>query len=296
MPKPNFRRLAAAAALGCAAFAPVAAAAPTAQQILDQAPAAAWQDIPADDLVVMTLGDGNRVVLQLAPQFAPVHVANIRALIRQTAFDAAAIVRVQDDYVVQWKSAEQGTRPPQFVADPPAEYESAGVPARFRALPYRDAYALHAGHAAGWPVATDGKASWLVHCYGMIGVGRDMPPDTGDGSELYAVIGHAPRQLDRNIALVGRVIEGIDHMADRRRGSAAMGFYKTPAEQVPIRSTRIASDMPAGQRPAYQVLDTEGATFASWVAARASRHEPFFVRPADAVDVCNVPAPIRRKP
>ena len=296
MPQRIVRRLAALTLAG-AVPAPLAAAAPTAQEIIDHAPAGAWQDIPPEDLVVMTLGDGNRVVLQLAPAFAPVHVANIRGLIRWKAFDeGAAIERVQDNYVVQWKSVEEGAPPPGFVAEPPAEYESPGTPPRFRALPYRDAYALHAGAAAGWPVATDGKASWLVHCYGMVGVGRDLPPDTGNGSELYAVIGHAPRQLDRNIALVGRVIAGIDHMADRRRGSEAMGFYKTPAERVPIRSTRIASDMPEGARPAYQVLDTDGATYASWVAARASRSDPFFVRPAGAVDVCNVVPPIRKKP
>ena len=264
---------------------------------MDHAPPAAWQDIPADDLVVMTLGDGGRVLIQLAPRFAPLHVANIRALIRYNAFDeGAAIVRVQDDYVVQWKAAELGSPPPGFVADPRAEYESAGTPPRFRALPYRDAYAPRVGHASGWPVASDGKASWLVHCYGMVGVGRDLPPDTGNGAELYAVIGHAPRQLDRNIALVGRVIDGIDHMADRRRGTEAMGFYKTPAEQIAIRSTKIAADIPAATRPAYQVLNTNGATFAAWVAARASRHDPFFIKPANAVDVCNVTPPIRKKP
>ena len=296
MSQRNLGRLV-ATALCCAAVAPLTAAAPTGQEILDHAPAAAWQDIPAEDVVVMTLGDGGRVVLQLAPQFAPVHVANIRALVRYNSFDeGAAIVRVQDNYVVQWKAAELGSPPPKFFADPPAEYESTGTPPRFRALPYRDAYALHAGHVAGWPVATDGKASWLVHCYGMVGVGRDMPPDTGNGAELYAVIGHAPRQLDRNIALVGRVIDGIEHMTDRRRGTEAMGFYKTPAEQVPIRSTKIAADMPAATRPTYQVLNTNGATFASWVAARASRRDPFFIKPANAVDVCNVTPPIRKKP
>ena len=64
---------------------------------------------------------------------------------------------------------------------------------------------------AGWPVAaeTDEKTLipkfWPVHCYGAVGVGRNYSPDTGSGAELYTVIGHAPRHLDRNIAVVGRI-------------------------------------------------------------------------------------------
>ncbi|MCP6473599.1 peptidylprolyl isomerase, partial [Klebsiella pneumoniae] len=79
-----------------------------------------------------------------------------------------------------------------------------------RPLGYPDAYAPATGHAAGWPIGYDETrgAAWLTHCYGSVGVGRDLAPDTGTGGELYAVIGHAPRHLDRNIAVIGRVIEG----------------------------------------------------------------------------------------
>ena len=47
------------------------------------------------DLLVLDLKDGARVVLQLAPQFAPVHVANIKLLARSGWWDKAAIYRVQ---------------------------------------------------------------------------------------------------------------------------------------------------------------------------------------------------------
>jgi peptidylprolyl isomerase len=280
---------------GVATIAP-AAPEPTAQAILDTAPARAWQDVPAGDLMVMTLRDSSVVTLQLATMFAPVHVANIKALVRAGRFDGGSIVRVQDNYVVQWAAREEGAAPPGFIANPPAEYEAAVSAAKFRPLGYRDAYAAQTGHVAGWPVATDGTTRWLVHCYGMVGVGRDMPPDTGTGAELYAVIGHAPRQLDRNIALVGRILSGSEYMANRARGSEPMGFYKTKEERVPIRFTKIASDLPEAERPAWQVLDTDSAPFAKWVEARANRRDAFFVKPANATDVCNVPAPIRKRP
>jgi peptidylprolyl isomerase len=61
-----------------------------------------------------------------------------------------------------------------------------------------------------------------------VGAGRDDPPES-DGTELYAVIGHAPRQLDRNVALVGRVLQGIELLSSLPRGSGEMGFY-VPSE------------------------------------------------------------------
>jgi peptidylprolyl isomerase len=269
---------------------------PTAQEAIDRAPPAAWRDVPAEDLLVMTLGDGARVSIQLASLFAPVHVANIRALVRAKRFDGGAIVRVQDNYVVQWAVADGGVPPAGFVANPPPEYDVPATTGRFRPLGFRDAYAERTGHVAGWPVAEESKRRWLIHCYGMVGVGRDMPPDTGSGVELYAVIGHAPRHLDRNIALVGRVLEGIDGMAARPRGTEEMGFYKSPAERVTIRSARIASDLGEGERPAFQLLDSDSASFAAWADARANRRDAFFVRPAGSADICNVMTPIRKRP
>lgn len=295
MPRPSPRRSARLALAAAGLLLMAASPAPSPQEIADRAPPSAWSTVPAEDIVVMTLADGAIVTLQLAPAFAAVHVANIRALVRAGRFDGGAIVRVQDDYVVQWAAAEGKPLPPGVVANPPAEYEGTGG-APFRPLGFRDAYAAQTGHVAGWPVATDGKTRWLVHCYGMVGVGRDNPPDTGNGAELYAVIGHAPRHLDRNIALVGRVLGGIERVAALPRGGEALGFYKTPAERTGIVSARIAADLPATGRPGYQVMDTASPTFADWVRARANRGDGFFVKAAGALDICNAVPPIRRVP
>lgn len=133
---------------------------------------------------------------------------------------------------------------------------------------------------------------WPVHCYGMVGVGRNMPPDTGTGAELYTVIGHAPRHLDRNIALVGRVIEGIEHLSSLPRGTGALGFYETAEERVPIRAVRIGSEI--ADLPGYEYLSTESASFARYADARANRRDAFFIQPAGGADICNIPVPVRR--
>jgi peptidylprolyl isomerase len=270
----------------------------TPNDIVAQSQASAWKTIPADNLMVIDLANGGRIVVQLAPAFAPVHVANIKALARGKYWDGATVYRVQDNYVAQWGLNESDKPWPKGVTPkPPAEYTRAVRGLKITPLGSPDAYARGAGFADGWPVAYNAKAGWadLTHCYGMVGVGRDLSPDTGTGGELYAVIGNAPRQLDRNIAIVGRVVEGIDRLSTLPRGTEALGFYKDKAQYVPIASIRIAADMPAADRPSYEVMDTGSATFAQYLKVRANRHDSFYDRPAGGVDVCNVQVPVRKK-
>jgi len=270
----------------------------TPNDIVAQSPAGAWKTIPADDLMVIDLASGGRLVIELAPAFAPVHVANIKALARGGYWNGASVYRVQDNYVAQWGlNKSDKPWPKGVIPKPPAEYTRALKGLAITPLGSPDAYAPGAGFADGWPVAYSAKGGWadLAHCYGSVGVGRDLSPDTGTGGELYAVIGHAPRQLDRNIALVGRVIDGIDRFTTLPRGTEALGFYKDKAQYVPIGSIRLASDMPAAGRPSYEMMDTRSATFASYLRLRANRHDDFYIRPAGGVDLCNVQVPVRKK-
>jgi peptidylprolyl isomerase len=284
-----------------AALALVSAAPPpkpsTPTEIVAAAPASAWQAIPADDLLVIDLKTGGRVIIQLAPQFAPVHVANIRALARAHWWDKASIYRVQDNYVVQWGNNEtEQPLPSNVVAKPPAEYARPLKGLSVTPLGYPDAYAPKAGYALGWPIGYDPKGGTanLTHCYGFVGVGRDLSPDTGTGGELYAVIGHAPRHLDRNIAVVGRVVEGIEIMSALPRGTEALGFYKDRSQDVALAHVTLASDVPASERPSFEYLRSSSPAFAAYVKARANRKDDFFIRPAGGVDLCNAPVPVRR--
>jgi len=284
-------------ALAATAAPPSKPSTPT--NIVASAPANAWRSIDPGDLLAMKLKNGGEVVIQLAPEFAPVHVANIRALARAHWWDKATIYRVQDDYVVQWgKNDGKDPLPAGVIAQPPAEYARPTRGLAIRPLGYPDDYAPRAGFADGWPIAYDPRSGTanLVHCYGYVGAGRDLSPDTGTGGELYAVIGHAPRHLDRNIALVGRVIEGIEHLSSLPRGTGDLGFYKNPSNAVPIASIRLVSDLPANRRPSFQYLDTSSPASTAYVHARANRRDAFFIRPAGGVDVCNAPVPIRRTP
>jgi peptidylprolyl isomerase len=160
----------------------------------------------------------------------------------------------------------------------------------------KDNYAPGATFEKGWPVGMGREGLWPTHCYGMVGVGRNYSPDTGSGAELYTVIGHAPRHLDRNIALVGRVIEGMEHLSSLPRGSGALGFYTADeaSKRTPILSVRLASDLAPAEQPAFEYLSTESATFARYADAIANRRDPFFITPAGGADICNIRVPVRR--
>jgi len=285
-----------------AAFFALTAAAPlkklTPNDVAAAAPASAWRTIPAEDLLVMTMAGGGRVVIQLAPDFAPVHVANIRKFAVANYWQGAAVYRVQDNYVAQWGINEaKRALSAGAVAHPPHEYTRSAKGLSLTPLGSSDPYARSVGFSRGWPVALykDGSAS-LTHCYGTVGVGRDLHPDTGTGGELYAIIGHGPRQLDRNIAIVGRVVAGIEQLSALPRGSETMGFYKEGLVAKPIVGITLASTYPAAVRPSFQYLDTNSASFARYLRIRKNRDDDFYRVAAGGADLCNVPVPVRPTP
>lgn len=286
---------------------------PSPNEIVAQAPADDWRPIAAEDLLVMRLepaegGEERQVVIQLiSGAFAQDWVTNIQTLARAGSWDDAAVVRVQDNYVVQWgippaaEGEEAAPLPDGLSGTDESGYASKVGDSLASALASRaanrtDPYASVTTHFRGWPVASDGERAWPVHCYGMVGVGRGMSPDAGSGAELYTVIGHAPRHLDRNIAVVGRVVEGIEHLSSLPRGTGPLGFYESAEERTAIASVRLASDLTEEQRPGFEYLATDSEAFARYADARANRRDPFFIVPAGGADICNVPVPVRRLP
>ncbi|MBN8728091.1 MAG: peptidylprolyl isomerase [Xanthomonadales bacterium] len=273
------------------------------QQVLDASTPDDWRRLDPVDTLYMDVA-GGRVVIELAPAFAPLHADNIRTLVRSGYFDGLAIVRVQDNFVTQWgdpHAGDPGRARPLGAAKarlPPEFERNTGPDLPFTPLADGDVYAPEVGFSAGLPAARDSQAgtTWLAHCYGMVGAGRDDGVDTGNGAELYVVIGQAPRQLDRNIALVGRVVQGMELLAALPRGGGALGFHEAPEQRVPISSIRVAADLPHAERLPLEALRTDTATFAALVESRRNRRDDWYHRPAGAIDLCNVPLPVRMAP
>lgn len=273
---------------------PAAAAGPTMAEVLAASKPADWRPLDPENTLYLELPAG-RVVMELAPDFAPRHVANVRALARGRYFDGLAIVRVQDNYVVQWGDPEGNKPVGEAHRTLAAEFTRPATGLEFTVLPDTDTYAAQTGFVDGFPAARDEPdgTAWLAHCYGMLGAGRENEPDSGGGTELYVVIGHAPRHLDRNVTLFGRVVDGVELLSAQPRGTGPLGFYEKPAERVPIREVRIAADLPPEERTPLEVLRTDTPTFQALVESRRNRTDEWFEVPAGRIEVCNVPLPVR---
>ena len=275
---------------------------PTLSEVLATSKPSDWRGLEPENTLYMAFTNG-RVVVELAPTFAPRHVGNVKALAREHYYDGLAIVRVHDNYVAQWADPEaekpglarkiqhaQRTLPGEFERplDP-------GLP--FTRLPDGDLYAPEVGFSSGFPVARDRRSGkmWLVHEYGMVGAGRDNAPDSGGGTELYVVIGHAPRQLDRNVTLLGRVVQGMELLSALPRGPGPMGFYTNAAQRVLIKAIRVAADVPESERSVLEIMRTDTPAFQALIESRRNRCEEWFQVQAGRIEIGNVPIPVRSK-
>jgi peptidylprolyl isomerase len=271
-------------------------------EILAAAKPEDWRVLDPEKVLYMELA-GGRVIIELSLTFAPRHVANVKALARERYYDGLAIIRVQDNYVVQWGDPEaekpQSARRIQHARkNLPAEFDraiDAAIP--FTSLADGDVYAGEVGFSDGFPVARDkrGGRMWLTHCYGMVGSARGDPRDSGGGTEIYVVIGQAPRHLDRNVTLFGRVIQGMELLSSLPRGKGPMGFYDKPEQRVPIKSIRVAADVPLVERTELEVFRTDTNVFRQLIEARRNRVEEWFVFQAGRIELCNIPVPLRKK-
>lgn len=269
---------------------------PTTAQVLESALPSDWRRPDPENTLYLDLPAG-RVIIELAPRFAPAHVANIKTLVREKFFDGLPVARVQDNFVAQWGDVDKTRQTENALRKLPDENVIAwnkSLP--IVKLPDSDGYAAETGWLDGFPVAIERKPSgqaWMAHCYGTLGVGREDWPDTGSGAELYAVIGHAPRQLDRNVVLVGRILRGAEWLASLPRGTGALGFYEKPEQRTPIKAAYMAADLAESARTAIEVLRTDTPLFTRYVESRRNRRDDWYIVPAGHIDVCSIAIPIR---
>jgi peptidylprolyl isomerase len=267
----------------------------TMADVLKASQASDWRPLNSENTLYLELEKG-RVVIELAPDFAPKNIANIKTLVREGYFDGLAMIRSHDNYVAQWGDPGEKRELKNAIKKVEGEFTiKYNKGAQFTRLPDVDGYAPQVGHVNSFAAARDPKtqSTWLTHCYGAIGVARGNETDSGNGSSLYAVTGHAPRNLDRNITVVGRVMHGIELLSSLPRGTGALGFYEKPEERTPIKTVRVAADLPEAERSKLEVFRTDTTSFKALIEAQRNRGGDWYKFPANHIELCNVPIPVR---
>ena len=268
----------------------------TPASVIESSSADDWRIPEQENLLYLELKQG-MVIFELAPNFAPEHIANLRTLVSQKYFDGLAIIRSQDNYVAQWgdpsEEAQQAKPLGEAKAKLAPEFYRSLKGIAFKEISSRDAYADHVGFSRGFSIAHDNDHAWLTHCYGALGAGRGLEADSGNAAELYVVTGHSPRHLDKNVTLIGRTLQGIELLSSLPRGTGQLGFYESETQHVEIRSIRFGTDLEQSEQVKLEVMRTGTDTFADYVTSRTFRKNEWFLDETGRIEVCNVGVPVR---
>jgi peptidylprolyl isomerase len=250
-----------------------------------------WREVDPDKLVFMDLYEG-RVAIELNPLFAPKTVKQFRKLVRDGFYDGLSFYRVIDGFVAQGGDGSDLGKlslvpliDAEFEIEPPEEFN-------FTRVQKDDLYAAETGFVDGFAAARDvsENRAWLTHCPGVVAMARNDGADSSR-TDFYIVIGQAPRYLDRNLNVFGRVIDGMDAVQKIRRGPASEnGVILDDTASSRIRGMTLASDIPEEDRLSALVMDTDSKCFEKYLKSRRNRNQKWFhSTPPRVLDVCQVP-------
>ena len=250
-----------------------------------------WRTVAPENLAVMTLPHG-KVIIELAPQFSPNHVAQFKSLVEQDHYDGNKFYRVIDGFVAQ-AGPENGSKKDASVKSLKLEGDwTIDKSWQMALVQEKDLFAEQTGFKQGFALAANPseQKAWLTHCPGAIAMARGNSADSAT-SHFYINNGQAPRYLDRIMTIFGRVVYGMNHVQAIQRTEVVEGDEAIDSKNyTPIVDFSMMADLPKEQQWVVQVENTDNETFAKRVNKRRERPNAFFFKkPPPVLDVCQVP-------
>ena len=269
-----------------------------------------WNALDPDNTVYLETADGTAVIT-LNPDFAPETVRQVKRLLGEQFYRGLSFYRVIEGFVAQGGDESdmdpgqiQQTLPAEFEIDWPIKPDDKDAAKDWMEMSWTpvqsdEMFAPFTGFIDGFPAARDSKKggkAWLTHCPGTVAMARNEDPDSG-GTDFYIVIGQAPRYLDRNLTVFGRVVWGMDIVQRIKRGPALEnGIIEEDLDRTWIKRMRLASSLDEQERLDIYVADTNSKGFIKMLKQRRNRSDKWFYRkPPKVLDVCQVPVPVRHE-
>ena len=261
-------------------------------EIIESAPDDHWRKPKPENLLYIELETG-RIIIELGPQFAPGHVANIKLLAKEGFYNNASFYRVINGFVAQGGVGKNKRIPNKGKIAIVAEF-SKSIDDQFKYMEISgpDGYAKYTGFKSGFPInlSSDKAQAWITHCTGIFAMARGNDVNSG-GTEFYITLNNQ-RHLDKNATVFGNVLYGMHLVQSLQRSTSLAGPIDITGKNL-IKSIKIAADIPFNQRIQLEVMDTESVSFAKLIKAKKHRTEDWFVSRSDYVDVCSVNVPVR---
>ncbi|MER8955680.1 peptidylprolyl isomerase [Mesorhizobium sp. M0833] len=166
-----------------------------------------------ENTMIVTLKDGD-VTIALRPDLAPKHVAQIKKLVRQGAYDNVAFHRVIDGFMAQTGDVKFGNMKSGFNADAVGTGGSdlPDLPAEFSSTEH--------------------------YQRGVVGMARSDDPNSAN-SQFFIMFAPAP-PLDGQYTIVGNVVSGMELVDHIKKGDEAQnGTVTDPDRMIKV---RIAAD------------------------------------------------------
>ncbi|MDQ7812856.1 peptidylprolyl isomerase [Brevundimonas sp.] len=251
-----------------------------------------WRAVPAENLLVIDTTRG-RILVELFPEVAPLHVERIKLLARRGFYDNVSWHRVIDWFMAQTGDPlgnGEGQSPyPDLVAeftfrrDPAMPFAAVAEPTGAR-LGFFHSLPIQTQPDSAFAQTGDGKVhGWGLYCPGVVGMARDVGNDTANSQ--FFIMRQAYPALDKRYTIWGMTVDGLDVVRTLQVGDGENGMM---AQAQPDRMTRmrVAADIPEAERPAVQMLATDSPRFRALVeAARTARGADF--------SVCDVTLPVQ---
>ncbi len=163
-------------------------------------------DGPGPNLVIEVAGSANgQIVIDLALDAAPLHVAQIVALAKAGFYDKVVFHRVIDGFMAQTGDVQYGKQGGDTSMAGMGGSEMPDLPAEFSALPFER---------------------------GIVGMARSQDPDSAN-SQFFIMF--APGDfLNGQYTVVGWVIAGMDVVDQIKRGAGQNGEVSDPDVMVKV--------------------------------------------------------------
>lgn len=261
------------------------------------APDEAWRTVDPENLLVIDTKYGD-IAVELFPEIAPNHVAQIKALTKQGFYNDVVFHRVIDGFMNQTGDGTNGNGTgDSTLPDIAAEFTfRRGADMPFTLLTARKVgdSEIGVGFYKNLPIASqptsqamftkDNKVdAFGLHCKGVTSMARTSDPNSAN-SQFFLMRGQA-EHLDTQYSIWGNTVMGYELLEKPQVGTIGDVPGWIPDR---MNTVEIAADMDEAERPTVQVLRTDSPAFTNWLKTQKTADGSF-------PNVCDLQVPTRTK-